>query len=159
MSEPLAASGQSPRLRVADGPLYLMTPVKDEPDATVEETLHSLLDQGVYVFGDRTAGRAALREGDRICFYSSGVGVVAHAQIASGATKRSVKFVKDGERYPWAFEVRDVHYYLGNPVVLDLGLRAQLDAFERNNPAGNWSFFVQGTRYLTAHDFALVTRN
>jgi hypothetical protein len=159
VNEAPAPSGESPRVRVADGPLYLMTPVKDEPDAPVEETLHSLLDQGLYVFGDRTAGRAVLREGDRICFYHSGVGVVAHAEIASGATKRSVKFVKDGERYPWAFEVRDVRYYLDSPVVVDVGLRAQLDAFEKNNPAGNWSFFVQGTRYLTAHDFALLTRN
>ena len=110
VNEAPAPSGQSPRVRVADGHLHFMTPVKDEPDAPVEETLHSLLDQGVYVFGDRTAGRALLRDGDRICFYHSGVGVVAHAEIASGATKRSVKFVKDGERYPWAFEVRDVHY-------------------------------------------------
>jgi hypothetical protein len=48
---------------------------------------------------------------------------------------------------------------LESPVVVDVGLRAQLDAFEKNNPAGNWSFLVQGTRYLTAHDFALLTRN
>jgi len=102
---------------------------------------------------------AVLREGDKVCFYHSGVGVVAHTEIASGASKRSVKFVKDGERYPWAFAVRGVRYYLDDPVVIGVGLRAQLDAFDKNDPAGNWSFFVQGTRYVSAHDFALLTRN
>lgn len=145
--------------RVGDAPLCFLTPVKDEPEATVEETLHSLLDQGVYVFGDRTAGRAVLREGDRICFYHSRVGVVAHAKIASVASKRSVPFVKSPDRYPWAFAVSDVRYYLDNPVPIDLALRAQLDGFTGKDPASDWGWFVQGTGYVTPHDFALLTRS
>jgi hypothetical protein len=100
-----------------------------------------------------------LREGDGICFYASGVGVVADAEIASAVENRPVTFAKSPDRFPWAFAVRNVHYYLDTPVVIDMALRAQLDAFTKgNDPAGNWAFLVQGTRYVTAHDFELLTR-
>lgn len=151
-------SGGAANKRVGDAPLYFLTPVKDEPEATAEETLHSLLDQGVYVFGNGTAGRASLREGDGICFYRSRVGVVADAKIASVASKGSVPYAKDADRYPWVFAVSNVHYYLDNPVVIDTQLRARLDAFKGKDPAGNWSWFVQGTGYLSAHDFGLLRR-
>ena len=143
--------------RIGNAPLYFVTPVKDEPEATVAETLHSLLDQGVYVFGEKTAGRAVLRAGDGICFYHSGVGIVAEARIASVARKEPVSFVKHPDSYPWAFDVKDVHYHLEDPVVIDAELRAQLDGFKDKDPAANWSWFVQGTRYVTAHDFKLLT--
>lgn len=153
-----AAAAIAANKRIGDTPLYFLTPVKDEPEATVEETLHSLLDQGVYVFGNRTAGRAVLRDGDGICFYHSGVGVVADAEIASGASQGPVSFVKHPDRYPWVFAVRNVRYYLDDPVVIDPVLRARLDSFKGKDPAGNWSWFVQGTGYVTAHDFGLLTR-
>ena len=154
---PVTATAASKR--IGDAPLYFVTPVKDEPVATVAETLHSLLDQGVYVFGERTAGRAVLRDGDGICFYHSGVGIVAEARIASVARKEPVSFVKHPDSYPWVFDVKDVHYHLEDPVVIDAVLRAQLDGFRDKDPAGNWSWFVQGTRYVTAHDFKLLTRS
>jgi hypothetical protein len=140
--------------------LYLLTPVRDEAEATVQETLDSLLGHGVYVFADRTAGRDRIKEGDWICFYSSGVGIVADAEIASRAEKRVVKFAKDSTHYPWAFAVRDVRFYFDSPVVIDAPLRARLQAFtdHGHDPAGAWSWLVQGTRYLTAHDFAVLTR-
>ena len=136
-----------------------MTPVKDEPGATVRETLESLLGQGVYVFGDRTPGRAKIQAGDRICFYSSGVGVVADAEITSAAELRGVHFAKDAAKFPWAFSVGDVRYFFDSPVVIDAALRSRLDAFVKHghDPNGFWSFLVQGTRYVTAHDFAVLT--
>jgi hypothetical protein len=141
-------------------PLYLLTPVRDEPEATVRETLESLLDHGVYVFSDRAAGRDKIQEGDRICFYSSGVGGVADAEIASTAARRRVQYAKDPTHYPWAFSVRDVRYYFDSPIVIDAALRSRLDAFVKHghDPTGPWSFLVQGTRYLTANDFAVLTR-
>lgn len=153
---PVTAAAASKRIR--DAPLYFLTPVKDEPEATVAETLHSLLDKGVYVFGDKTAGRAVLRDGDGICFYHSGVGIVAEAEIASEARKEPINFAKNADRYPWVFAVRNVHYHLEDPIVIDAALRAQLDGFKGKDPAGNWSWFVQGTRYVAAHDFKLLTR-
>jgi len=88
--------------------IHLITPVKDEAGATARQTLESLLGQNVYVFGDRTTGRDRIKAGDRICFYWSGVGVVADAEIASAVERRGVDFARDGARYPWAFAVRDV---------------------------------------------------
>lgn len=149
-----------PRARPAgEEALYLMTPVRDEAEASARETLESLLGQDVYVFGDRTAGRARIKPGDRICFYSSGVGVVADAVIASAAERRPVRFVRDAEHFPWAFAVRDVHFYFDSPVVIDAALRARLQAFtdHGHDPNGAWSWIVQGTRYVTEHDFAVLT--
>ncbi len=140
--------------------LFLITPVRDEPGATVQETLESLLGQGAYVFGDRTTGRKSIKPGDRICFYSSGVGIVADAEIGSRAERRPVRFAKDSANYPWAFTVRDVRFYFDSPVVIDAALRARLQAFtdRGHDPSGPWSWLVQGTRYVNAHDFGILTR-
>ena len=152
-----APSGQSGSRE----PIFLITPVKDEAEVSARQTLESLLGRNVYVFGDGTAGRDRIRAGDRICFYSSGVGVVADAEIASAVERRGVDFARDGARYPWAFAVRDVRFYFDAPVVIDGALRSRLEAFvkrghDREGP--HWSWLVQGTRYLTAHDFAVLTR-
>jgi len=74
--------------------------------------------------------------------------------------RRGVDFAKDGARYPWAFAVRDVRLYFDSKVVIDAALRFQLDAFVKHghDPNGSWSWMVQGTRCMTAHDFALLTR-
>ena len=42
---------------------------------------------------------------------------------------------------------------------IDAALRSGLDAFVKHghDPNGFWSFLVQGTRYLTAQDFAVLT--
>jgi hypothetical protein len=152
-------SGLSPTKRLNDGPLYFITPVKDEEEATVRQTLESLLGNGVYVYGDLAAGRAVLQAGDRVCFYHSGVGVVADAEIASVATRMKVEFAKNQDKYPWAFAVANVRFYFDDPVVLSPDLRATLDAFAKHDPNRMWAFFVQSTRYVTAHDFALLTRS
>jgi hypothetical protein len=154
------AIAESPRASPERSTIYLVTPVKDEKEASVRETLESLLGQGVYVFSDRATGRDKIQAGDRICFYHSGVGVVADAEITSAAERRGVLFAKDAANYPWAFTVRDVRYYFDSPVVIDAALRYQLDAFVNrgHDPNGPWSWLVQGTRYVTAHDFALLTR-
>jgi hypothetical protein len=61
----------------------LLTPVSNDPEASAKETISMFLKAGWYVFGDRTPGRKALKPGDRICFYESGVGIVADAEVAS----------------------------------------------------------------------------
>lgn len=140
------------------GTMYLLTPVATEEDISAEQTIRSLLGQGVYVFGERTAGRKDLKPGDKIAFYESGKGVVASADVASRAEKRTIRFVKDAEKYPWAFTVTNVRYFFEEPVVIDAALRAQLDAFAAKDPHGPWSWLVQGTRKITEHDFKVLTR-
>jgi hypothetical protein len=60
-----------------------MAPVRDEPEMSAEATIRGLAEAGWYVFGESTPGRKRLKPGDRICFYESGVGVVAEAEVAS----------------------------------------------------------------------------
>jgi hypothetical protein len=80
--------------------------------------------------------------------------------ITGPAERREVVFAKDAAHYPWAFPVRDARYYFDAPVMIDAALRSRLDAFVKHghDPNGALSWLVQGTRYLTAHDFAVLTR-
>ncbi|MEZ4571821.1 MAG: hypothetical protein R2849_16100 [Thermomicrobiales bacterium] len=140
----------------SDSKMYLLTPVAAEDGISAERTIRSLLDQRVYVFGDRTAGRKDLKSGDQIAFYESGNGVVACAEVASQAVKKRIKFAKNPDKFPWAFEVTKVRYFFDEPVIIDATLRSQLDRFSGKGP---WGWFVQGTRKISAHDFAILTRS
>jgi hypothetical protein len=95
--------------------------------------------------------------GDRLCFYESGVGVVAAAEVASVPEHRTLSIIRDAERYPWAFHVTNVRYFFDAPVVIDAPLRAQLDAFQGREPSQSWAWFVQATHAVTEHDFCLLT--
>lgn len=140
-----------------DGPTFFLTPVSDEKESPAEQTIRSLLDQGWYVFGETTRGRKVIRAGDRICFYQSGVGVVASATVTSSVEKKPIRFVRNPDAYPWAFGVADVRYFFDAPIAIDAAMRSRLDAFRGRDPAKGWAWFVQGTRFgLTARDFALL---
>ena len=142
---------------VATESQYLMTPVSDDKDSTAEETIRALLDHGEYVFGDRTPGRKKLKPGDQLAFYESGKGVVACAEVASSPELRKVAHVRHAEKYPWAFKVRNVRYFFDRPVAIDSEIRAKLEAFRGRELQRSWSWFVQGTRKLTQHDFEVLT--
>jgi hypothetical protein len=142
--------------RGQDDHLFLLTPVADEPEVTAEEAMRSLLDQGWYVFGERTPGRKRLKRGDRICFYNTGIGVVAEATVDSKPEKKPIKFVRDPSRFPWAFHVKDVRYFFDKPVVIDATLRSHLEAFKGREPDKSWAWFVQGTHYLTEYDYKIL---
>lgn len=139
---------------------YWLTPVKADEAQTAEETIHVLVGQEkVYAFGERTPGRKYLSPGDWICFYATGKGVVAHAQVASYPERRRHPRVRDPERYPWVFRVKDVSLYLDEPVVIDASLRVQLEAFRDRDPNKAWAWFVQATRRISKDDFQLLMRS
>lgn len=138
-------------------PIYLLTPVSDNEEGTVRETLDNLVGRGWYVFGDRTPGRKALAPGDRICFYATTQGVVAEAEVATAPERGTVEGVRYPDRFPWRFKVRNARFFYEKPVIIDAELRRQLEAFKAKDPAGPWAWFVQGTKYVTAHDFAILT--
>lgn len=138
-------------------PRYLLTPVASETDVTAEETIRSLLDHKVYVFGDKTPGRKKLKPGDMLAFYEAGKGVVASAKVTSKPEQTKVTFARHAEKFPWSFQVTDVKYFFDNPVLIDAEVRSKLDAFQSHNPLGPWSWFVQSTHYLTEHDFKVLT--
>jgi hypothetical protein len=139
----------------SDSHICLITPVSDDEQSTAEEVIHTLLDHGWYVFGDKTPGRKKLKPGDQLCFYRTGTGVVAKATVASIPEKRLIKGVRDPERFPWAFRVNKVRYF-DKPQVIDASLRSRLEAFKGRDPNHPWAWFVQATLVVTQHDFDVL---
>jgi len=60
------------------------------------------------------------------------------------------------EKYPWAFQVKDVRYFFEKPVVIDANLRSRLEAFHGRDPSKAWAWFVQATRIVSGHDFEVL---
>jgi hypothetical protein len=141
----------------AEGRAYWLTAVSDVPETSAQQRMRALLDEGWYVYGERTSGRKRLQVGDCLCFYETGVGVVAAAEVASVPEHRLLSLIQDAEKYPWAFRVTNVRSFFDAPVVIDAPRRAQLEAFQGCDPSQSWSWLVQGTRAVTAHDFRLLT--
>ncbi|MCK4732560.1 MAG: hypothetical protein KAT65_08885, partial [Methanophagales archaeon] len=137
---------------------YWLTPIKSDEEQTADECIQTLVgEEKIYAFGERTPGRRHLKPGDHICFYSTGKGVVAHAQIASLPERKEHPKVHHTERYPWVFRVKDVHLYLQNPIIIDVALRGQLEVFKNRDPNKAWAWFVQATRRITEDDFKVMT--
>ena len=137
---------------------YWLTPVKSDEEQTADECIQSLVgEEKIYAFGERTPGRRHLKPGDYICFYSTGKGVVAHAQSDSLPERKEHPKVHHSERYPWIFHVKEAYLYLENPIVIDATLRSQLDAFKNRELNKSWAWFVQATRRITEHDFKVLT--
>jgi hypothetical protein len=138
-------------------PLYFITPVADDEDRSAEDTIRCLLESGWYVFGDKTPNRKRVKPGDRICFYQSGLGTVAEAEIATAPERKTIEHVRHPEKYPWAFEVKCPRFFFDTPVVIDAPLRSKLDAFKDLDPSAAWGWFVVQTRSVDEHDFLLLT--
>jgi len=138
---------------------FWLTPVKSWEDETAEECIEKLVAQGhFYAFGQRTAGRKHMKAGDRIGFYATTKGVVAHATILSAPQKKPRPDGSTSEDYPWVCSLKDARLYLNEPVAVDANLRMQLDAFKERDPEQGWAWFVQATRKVSPHDFKLLTR-
>lgn len=137
---------------------YWLSPVASDEVETAEQTIKNLVaEENIYAFGDRTPGRQHIKPADWICFYATGKGVVAHAQIVSRPEHKLHNRVRHPEEYPWVFSVKDVSLYLDKPIVIDAALRSQLDAFRDRDPNKGWAWFVQATRKVTEDDFRLLT--
>lgn len=142
--------------RSSPGISYLMTSVRNEPDASGEQVIRNLLGQGCYVFSNRTRAFKHLKPGDRLCFYWSRVGVVAEVLVSS-SPESSTSNSYQPDRFNWIIGVSEQRYFFNAPVVIDAALRAQLDAFQKISPERHWSWFVQGSRFISEHDFHILT--
>lgn len=141
------------------GAQYWMTPVRGDEEQSAEKVIETLVsEEGIYAFGDRTPGRSNLRPGDWICFYASGIGVIAHTKVDSLPERKPHPKVRDPERYPWTFRLKDPHLYVKEPVVIDASLREQMEAFRGRDLNKSWAWFVQATRKISEKDFKLLTR-
>jgi hypothetical protein len=135
--------------------------VKYEHDSDPDpiECIQTLVGQKlIYAFGQRTPGRKHIKPGDWICFYATAKGVVAHARVTSIPERRKHSKVRQPEKYPWIFDLKDPQLYMDDPVILDTELRSKLDAFKGRDLDKRWAWYVQATRNVTSHDFNLLTR-
>lgn len=67
--------------------------------------------------------------------------------------RKTVKFARHPDRFPWSFKVKDVRYFFDKPIVIDAAMRQRLDAFKGRDAGKGWAWFVQATRVLTQDDF------
>lgn len=140
--------------------MFLLVPVKDQPEMNAEELLRILLGKGWFVFRDNTHHRKSLKPGDQICFYRKGVGVVAKATVASAPEKTTLPFpfpLNNPENFPWVFQIHSVEYFFDEPVEIDEALRGKLERFRGKDPTDKWAWFVQCTRSISEQDFKLLS--
>ncbi len=150
----------SPEPPTALGASYWLASVKSVEEESAEECIQSLVGkEGIFAFSERAPGRKHLKPGGWLCFYASGIGVVAHARVSSSPEKMPHRRVRHPEKYPWTFSVDNVRLYLEKPVVVDSSLRSRLDAFEGRDPDAPWSWFVLGTRNISERDFNTLIRS
>lgn len=138
-------------------PRFYLVPVGNLTTHSVEDTLRLLLDQGYYVFSERTKGLKGLQPTDQICFYKTEAGVVAEATASGLPENRVPDFVPDANRFRWSVRVERVRYFFNDPIPIDADLRSRLDAFRGKDLSRAWAWFVQGARPVTRHDFELLT--
>jgi len=137
---------------------YWISPVKDMDSESALECVQRLVGRHqIYALSSGSHARTSIQVGDWICFYASGTGVVAHAQVASAPEQEPRPEIRDPEGYPWTFPLAKVSLYVDRPVVFDAVLRARLEAFQGRDPTAPWSWIVLGTRQLNRHDFMVVT--
>jgi hypothetical protein len=142
-----------------EAPTYWLTPVKDYEGETAEECIKSLVgEHQMYAFGEATPGRKRLKVADRICFYATGRGIVADAEVASPPERKPDRRVRHSTEFPFTFRLRNCKLYPEKPVVLDAALRMQLGAFKNRDSSSPWAWFVQATHRITESDFKLLTR-
>lgn len=138
--------------------VYWLTPVGSDKNETAESTIQRLVGQEqIYSFGERTPGRKEIKQGDGICFYAQAKGVVAHARVASPLRREKHTAIRDPEKYPWLFDLNNTELYLEKPVIIDLTLRSKLDGFRERDLTKRWAWYVQATRKISEHDFAILT--
>ena len=133
--------------------------MRSDEEQTAEECIQILVgNEKIYAFSEKAPSRKQIKPGDRICFYATTKGVVAHAKVATSSEKKPHPSVRHSEMYPWVFRTDAAKLYLNEPVVIDSDLRSRLDAFKDKDPSKSWAWFVQTTHKITKHDFDLLTR-
>jgi len=137
---------------------YFLTPVKGDETQSAEEVVRYLVgEEKIWAFGEKTPYRELIKPGDKICFYASGKGVVAHAEIATKPKRIDRSDIKKLRGFPWIFQLKNVKLYLDEPVSLDANLRSKLDAF-KDKDQSIWGWFVRRTQKITKRDFELLTK-
>ncbi len=140
---------------------YWVLPAGNTKDTTAEESLRACLGRRMWGMRASTPHRQSLRAADRVCFYASGVGVVATAVVAGRADQalrpeEMPEPPSDPTQPLYRVPLADIRW-LPAPVPLDEALRSRLEAFRGRSMSAPWSWFIQTPSRLSEHDFQLLT--
>jgi hypothetical protein len=137
---------------------YWLIPVGNVGALSASQVVKSLIvDEKLFAFGEQIRAGKRIKPGDRISFYEKGKGIVAHARVATKPERQSNPKLLSMGNYPWVFRLENPQHYSDSPMVINVELRAKLDAFKGRDLAQRWSWFVQNARKITRHDFESLT--
>ena len=115
------------------------------------DVLRELLDQNRWGVSTVRSPRTDISPGDQCCFYATGEGVVAKAEVSSDP---ATKPASDGY-YP--ISLARVHW-IDVAIPLGANVRVRLEAFDGKDPQRTWSWFVQTSiRKVSQRDFGVLT--
>lgn len=136
---------------------YWITPIRGNKEQTAEEIVQTLVGiEGIYAFSDRTQALKHLEIGDWLCFYATGKGIVAHAQISSAPKNKPHPKVPNSELYPWTIQLKNECLYLDKPTMIDTIVLNKLEAF-KDRDLSKWAWFVHKTLKISRNDFKVLT--
>jgi len=140
---------------------YWLTPVAERGGLSPKEVVEQTVGQGTFGFSSDAIQQIRPRPGDRIVFYGSQTGIIAHATVAGRPSHSddpsSSLGIPEADGYPYLIDLEEVDVY-DEPLQLSEQVRRQLDAFEDANASDGWGWFVLTVRDLTHHDFQILTR-
>jgi hypothetical protein len=115
-----------------------------------------IADCKVFGIGPNSPGRSSIKPEDKICFYSTGLGIVGYATVASSPASRPGVI---SPIFPIVFDLKDIVLFQDNPKVLGAVIRNQLDAFGpwKGSQGTAWGRFVRALHRISEHDFRLLT--
>jgi hypothetical protein len=110
-------SGAPPPLAARD-PAYWMCSVAADYDMKPEEFLELVVAKRL-IFGIASEAPTAdvVREGDGLCFYIAGKGIVGHARIGPPADLG--RGLRDAHRFRQVLQLEDLRLYLAHPIPAD----------------------------------------
>ena len=136
---------------------YWIAPVANLPGRRSPETVMDLVGKHrIFAISETNFLRKKPHKGDRICFYASGVGVVADAELAAEPRRTLDMRLPNPKKYCFAFTLGRVRTYGDKPVVLDPRLRSRLRALSGGDSL-SWAWFVHNFHGVSEDDFRLLT--
>lgn len=136
---------------------YWIAPVANLPGQSSPETVMDLVGKHhIFAISETNFLRKKPRKGDRICFYASGVGVVADAELAAEPRRTFDARLPNPAKYCFAFSLNCVRTYGDRPIVLDPRLRSRLKALSGSDSV-SWAWFVHNFHRVSKGDFCLLT--
>jgi len=154
-----AAGGKLPARPGGTQPTYWMLPAAARQDVTALESVQRWLTRGMWGMWESTPGRKAIRAGDWLAIHAGSTGVVAYGRVTATPDVQLAdeELPEPQEKPTYRVPLSDIAW-VTPPVVIDLELRAKLDAFKGRDPAMKaWGWVVQTTRRVSEADFRRLT--